>query len=139
MVAQIANKIYGRKMQRKATRKDKKKILRQLLIKARTRDTQICNNQMFEEDEDIFSRNTADKKEYKGTFPSIERFVTFWGGIWEDDTKTPKRKWMQTVANRMKDNVTQVEEMTVHMGKPQDTLKKRKNWSASGIDGIQNF
>ena len=94
---------------------------------------------MFEEDEDIFSRNTADKKEYKGTFPSIDRFVTFWGGIWEDDTKTPKRKWMQTVANRMKDNVTQVEEMTVHMGKPQDTLKKRKNWSASGIDGIQNF
>ena len=60
------------------------------MIKAQTRDARIRNNQMFEEDE----RDTADKKEYKRTVPSIDRFVTFWGGIWEDDTKTPKRKWM---------------------------------------------
>ena len=46
---------------------------------------------MFEEDEGNFYRNTADKKEYKGTIPSIDRFVTFWSGIWEDDTKTPKK------------------------------------------------
>ena len=105
------------------------------MIKAQTRDARIRNNQMFEEDE----RDTADKKEYKRTVPTIDRFVTFWGGIWEDDTKTPKRKWMQTVANKMKDKVTQVEEMTVNKGKLQDILKKRKNWSAPGIDGIQNF
>ena len=46
---------------------------------------------MFEEDEGNFYRNAVDKKEYKGTIPSIDRFVTFWGGIWEDDTKTPKK------------------------------------------------
>ena len=34
MVAQIANEIYRRKMRTKATRKEKKKILRQLKIKA---------------------------------------------------------------------------------------------------------
>ena len=45
-----------------------KKLLRQLLIKARTRDARIRNNQMFEEDE----RDTADKKEYKRTVPSID-------------------------------------------------------------------
>ena len=114
-------------------------MLKVKLIKTRTRDARIRNNQMFEEDEGNFFRNTADKKEYKGTVPSIDRFVTFWGGIWEDDTKTPKRKWMQTVANKIKDKVTQVEEMTVDMGKLQHILKKRKNWSAPGIDGIQNF
>ena len=63
----------------------------------------------------------------------------FLGWNMEDDTKTPKRKWMQTVANKMKDKVTQVEEMIVNMRKLQDILKKRKNWSAPGIDGIQNF
>ena len=94
---------------------------------------------MFEEDEGNFFRNTADKKEHKGTVPSIDRLVTFWGGIWGGDTKTPKRKWMQTVANKIKDKVTQVEEMTVGMGKLQHILKKRKNWLAPGIDGIQNF
>ena len=53
--------------------------------------------------------------------------MTFWGGTWEDDTKTPKRKWMQTVANRIKDKVTQVKDMTVDMGKLKHILKNRKN------------
>ena len=90
---------------------------------------------MFEEDKINFFRNADDKKEYKGTVPSIDRFMTFWSGIWEDDTKTIKRKWMQTVANKIKDKVTQVEEMTVDMGKLQHILKKRKNWPATGING----
>ena len=80
---------------------------------------------MLEEDEGNFFRNTADKNEYKGTVPS-DQFVSFLGEIWEDNTKTPKRKWMQTVANKIKDKVTQVEEMTVDMGKLH-VLKKRKN------------
>ena len=53
--------------------------------------------------------------------------------------KNTKIKWMQTAANKIKDKVTQVEEMTVDLGKLQHILKKRKNWSAPGIDGIQNF
>ena len=114
-------------------------MLKVKLFKTRTRDKRICNNQMFEEGEGGFFGNTANKKEQKATVPSIDRFVTFWGGTWEDDTKTPKRKWMQTVANRIKDKVTQVKDMTVDMGKLKHILKKRKNWSAPGIDGIQNF
>ena len=95
------------------------RILKVKLIKTRARDTRIHNNQMFEEDEGKIFRNTAKKKEYKGTVPSIDWFVTFCGRIWDDDTKTPKRKWMQTVANKIKDKMTQVEEMIVDMGKLQ--------------------
>ena len=65
--------------------------------------------------------------------------MTSWGGIWVDDTKTPKGKWVQTVANKIKDKVRQVEEMTVDMRKLKHILKKRKNCSAPGIDGIQKF
>ena len=43
------------------------------------------------------------------------------------------------VANKRKDKVTQVDEMTVDMGKLQHILKKRKSGSAPGMDGIQNF
>ena len=53
--------------------------------------------------------------------------------------KNTKGKWMQTVANKIKDKMRQVEEMTVDMGKLKHILKKRKNWSAPGIDDIQNF
>ena len=42
-------------------------MLKVKLIKTWTRDPRIRNNQMFEEDEVNFFRNTADKKEYKGT------------------------------------------------------------------------
>ena len=52
-------------------------MLKVKLIKTQTRDARICNNQMFEEDQGNFLRNIADKKEYKGTVPSIDRFVTF--------------------------------------------------------------
>ena len=48
------------------------RMLKVKLIKTRTRDARIRNNQMFEEDEGNFFRNTADKKEYKGTVPSID-------------------------------------------------------------------
>ena len=53
--------------------------------------------------------------------------------------KTRKKKWVQTVANKIKDKVTQVEEITVDMGKLQHILETRKNWLAPRIDGIQNF
>ena len=102
-------------------------MLKIKLIKTRSRYAGIRSNQTFEEDEGNFFRNTTDKKEYKGMVSSIDRFVTFWGGIWQDDTKTPKRKWMQTVANKIKDKVTQLEEMTVDVRKLQHTMKKRKN------------
>ena len=54
--------------------------------------------------------------------------MTSWDGIWENDTKTPKRKWMQTVANKIKikDKVAEVEEMTVEMGKLQHMLKRER-------------
>ena len=45
---------------------------------------------MFEEDEANFFRNKADKKKHKGKVPSIDWFVTIWGGIWENDTKHEK-------------------------------------------------
>ena len=67
-------------------------MLKVKLIKTRTRDSRIRNNQIFEEDEGNFFRSTVDKKEYKGTVASVDRFVTFWGGIWDNDTKAPKRK-----------------------------------------------
>ena len=95
------------------------RILKVKLIKTWARDARIHNNQMFEEDEGKISRNTAKKKEHKGTAPSIDWFVNFWGGIWDEDTKTPKRKWMQTVAKKIKDKMTQVQEMIVDMGKLQ--------------------
>ena len=109
------------------------------LDKARMTDQRIKNNRMFKEDEGMFYKKTNKANERKGKVPKIEKFVEFWAGIWEDKTTTPYRKWIKTIAEKIKAKVTNVEELQITEKKLYETLRKRKNWSAPGIDGIQNF
>ena len=30
-----------------------------------------------------------------------KKFEEFWAGIWEDNTKTPQQKWMNTATKKM--------------------------------------
>ena len=69
----------------------------------------------------------------------MDKFVTFWAGIREDNTITPNRKWMETVEEIIKAKITNVEEMTINEEKLYHTIKKRENWSGPGTDAIQNF
>ena len=103
------------------------------------KDARIRNNKMFQEDQGMFYRKTQGTKQLKGKVPKMEKFEEFWAGIWKDNTKTPNRKWMNTVAKKMGQKVANVQEFTITEKKLHQTVKKRKNWSAPGIDGVQNF
>ena len=105
----------------------------------KTRDARICNNRMFQEDQSMFYRKTQGQKQMKGKVPEIEKFEEFWAGIWEDGTQTPYRKWMKTVAKEIAEKVTDVHVLVIDEKKLCEIVRKRKNWSAPGIDGIQNF
>ena len=94
---------------------------------------------MFKEDEGMFYRRINAKKKWQGKVPEMDKFATFWAGTWEDDTMTQNRKWMETMAENIRAKITKVEEMTINEEKLYETIKKRKNWSAPGIDAIQNF
>ena len=94
---------------------------------------------MFEEDQAIFFRKTQGAKEKKGKVPKIEKFEGFLAGIWENETQTPHRKWMNMVARKLSEKVTDVQEFKTDDKKLYETVKKRKNWTAPGTDGIQNF
>ena len=69
----------------------------------------------------------------------MEKIEEFWAAIWEDNTKTPHRNWMYTVAKKIGQKSWKYAEFTITIKKFHQTVKKRKNWSAPGIDGIQNF
>ena len=73
------------------------------------------------------------------TVPDVEKFVDFWAGIWEDETITPNRRWMRTAAEKIRAKVINLEELAITEEKLYMILRKRKNWSAPCIDGIQNF
>ena len=109
------------------------------LKRIKNRDARVRNNRMFQEDQGAFYRKTQETEQLRGEVPDMEKFEEFWGGIWEDETKTPNRKWMNTVAKKIREKVKNVQEFTITEKNFYDIVKKRKNWSAPGIDGIQNF
>ncbi|CAB4015298.1 Hypothetical predicted protein [Paramuricea clavata] len=94
---------------------------------------------MFKENEGIFYRKTNSTKERRGEVPGIDKFVESWAGIWEDETSTPHRRWMRTVTEKVRPKETNIEELIITKEKLYETVRKRKNWSAPGIDEIQNF
>ena len=163
------NEIHRRENKRKAIRKEKRILQRlrnlqeQKLLKdenlihlkkttldelryritklkhVRIRDARIRNNRLFEQDQGKFYRRTQGTMLGKGKVPMIEKFEEFWAGIWEDNAKTPHRRWMNTVARRIREKVTNVQEFTITEEIFCEAVRKRKNWSAPGLDGIQNF
>ena len=169
MLAWTSNEIHRRKTKRKATKKEKEIVqkLREwagqqlnknedlLSVKERAldelrycnvklkriknRDARVRNNRMFQEDQGAFYRKTQGTEQLRGEVLDMEKFEEFWGGIWEDETKTPNQKWMNTVAKKMREKVKNVQEFTITEKNFYDIVKKRKNWSAPGIDGIQNL
>ena len=64
------------------------------------KDARIGNNKMFQEDQGMFYRKTQGTKQLKGKVPKMEKFEEFWARIWEDNTKTLQRKWINTDAKK---------------------------------------
>ena len=69
----------------------------------------------------------------------MEKFVKFWGDIWKKDDRAPEIPWMKSVSEQLIDKITDVNEFNITVETLQKETKKRKNWTAPGINGIQNF
>ena len=90
---------------------------------------------MFVQNEGTLCRQTKKLEKQVGRVPSIDKFIDFWAGIWEDDSKTPVTKWMKGIEERLREKVKSISEFKVTEKDLQDVAKKRKNWSTPGIDG----
>ena len=69
----------------------------------------------------------------------MEKFTEFWGGIWEKEEVTPMLPWMDNVKEELKTSINTVKEFTIEEERLIKIVKKRKNWTSPGIDGIQNY
>ena len=168
-IARISNEVNRRKEHRKATWKEKQLLkelkvriqgknttttalmihreelldklwhmkvkLEKMLVKGK----RAKNNALFRKDERQFYRNVNESKSRTEKVPNINEFFAFWGGIWEDEKVTPFLQWMNEVAGKLKRMVGEVKEFDVTEEKFMEVIKKRKNWSSPGIDGIQNY
>ena len=145
----IANESYKRDNKRKATEKKRKKthnllnnnarILKEKevcldklryrkfeLNRVRGRDAKVRNNRMFKEDEGRFYRSINSKYNKKCVVPGIERFAAFWAGIWEDKIKTPHKRSMSIVLERITTKMQQVEDLVIAERILCETIRKKR-------------
>ena len=66
----------------------------------------------------------------------MEEFVKYWGGMGEDESKTPHSRWMPKVKKQIEEKVKNTRNLTITEGVGKII---KKNWSALGVDGISNF
>ena len=97
------------------------------------------DNANFERDQKNFFKKVEGRTEYVGQIPEMEKFVKFWGDIWEKDDRTPEMPWMESVSKQLRDKITNVKEFNIAEETLEKETYKRKNWTAPRIDGIQNF
>ena len=69
----------------------------------------------------------------------IEKFVKFWGGIWEKKEGIPNMPWMEEMKRLLGEKVTVINEFVIDTEKLTREINKRKSWTAPAIDGVQNF
>ena len=60
--------------------------------------------------------------------PEIEKFVEFWGGIWEREDRMPNMKWMEEIKSQLNEKVNQVKEFNITFEKVKKEVAKRKGW-----------
>ena len=58
---------------------------------------------------------------------------------WEKDNRTPEIPWMESVSKQLRDNITSVRKFNITVETLEKETKKRKTWTAPGIDGIKHF
>ena len=157
ILAWTSNEIHRRKVKWKSTKKEKEilqklkkwadqllnrneelicvkeKVLDKLtycnikMKRLKIKDARVDNDKVFQEDQGMFYRKTQGTKQLEGKVPRMEKFEEFWTEIWENNTKTPNRKRMNTVAKKIGQKVAKVQEFTITGKKLHQTVKKRKN------------
>ena len=168
-ITRISNELHQRKVRRKASNKEKailgnleaklndvqlnsqklrmvkeewidklryKKVKMQKYIEKRNR---IQDNIMYQRDQRSFFKRLEDTEAQEGSMPGMEKFVEFWGGIWERRERTPNMPWMEEVKKQLNEKVNIVQEFEIENKSLRKEIRKRKNWTAPRIDGIQNY
>ena len=168
-IARAGNELHRRKQQRKATKKEKENIsqLRKKMdgIEVTPKNLRVAKEQwidklrykkvklekciekgnrkkgniIFQKDQKNFFRTLEKVKKHEGEMPAMEKFVEFWGGIWEQDEATPNMPWMEEVKAELNEKVKIVGQFEITEERLKRETTKRKNWTAPGIDGIQNY
>ena len=97
------------------------------------------DNIMFQRDQKGFFWTLEEDGTREREMLEMDKFVDFWGDIWERKERTPYMPWMEEIGRQLHKKVNSFNDLTVIFDKVIKEVAKRKGWTAPGIDGIQNY
>ena len=65
------------------------------LAKSEEKRRRKQDNIMFQRNQKGFFRTLEEEEANEGEMTEMEKFVEFWGGIWEREENTPNMPWME--------------------------------------------
>ena len=60
---------------------------------------------MFLRHQKGFFRTLKEEETHEEKMPEMEKFVEFWGGIWEREERTPNMPWMEEIRRQLNEKV----------------------------------
>ena len=162
IAAKTINKLCRRRQRRKATKKERE-IIKELRVliekdtinynlrnareqwldklrykkiksaKCEEKQRRKQDNIMFQQDQKGFFRMLKVEEAHEGEMPEMEKFIEFWGGIWEREERTPNMAWMEEIRRQLNEKVN------ITFEKVKKEVAKKKRWTALSTDGIQNY
>ena len=81
-------------------------------LKAVVKRERRKNNAMFVTDEGAFYKRVNSTKEFKGEPPAMERFVEFWGGMWEEEKIAIEQPWMEKI-KKLRKKIRDVQDIEI--------------------------
>ena len=63
----------------------------------------------------------------------------FWRGIWEEEKTTTERPWIKNNKEELNRKIKKESEIEINEEIILKTIRRRKNWTAPGLDAIQNL
>ena len=81
---------------------------------------------MFLQTQKGFFRTLEEEETHEEGMPEMEKFVDFWGGIWEKEERTSNMPWMEEIRRQLNEKVNQVNEFNITFGNVKKKVAKRK-------------
>ena len=94
------------------------------------RKPRIQDNIMYQLDQKSFFKKLEGTEVREGKIPEMEKFVEYWGGIWERKERTPNMPWMEEVKRQLSEKVNIVQEFDIEIESTLKEVRKIKNWTA---------
>ena len=94
------------------------------------RGKRAMDNANFERDQKNFFKKGEESTELEGQTPEMDKFIEFWGGIWEKEERTLEMPWMDKLHRQLTEKVNSVKEFNITDRNLITEIIKRKNWSA---------